>query len=133
MQGAIEAAEYLWRVHRFEGMNDSGLWRASLNGKTSVAATQADYAYLAQGFLALYDVTEDKLWLERSEQIYKDMNRLFWDKEQGSFFMSIADQEVPLFDRPRDTSISAFKILASFWPPARHTETQPPHPAIRIF
>lgn len=102
VNAALKAAEYLWGNHHFSNDVSSGLWRASLDGRASVSATQADYAYLTQGYLALYDVTEDRLWLERSKQLSKEMIRLFWDKDDGNFFMSTAEQDVPLFDRPKD-------------------------------
>jgi len=102
VNAAAKAGDYLWQNHHFADNGNSGLWRASLDGRPSVPATQADYAYLAQGYLALYDATEESRWLERSEQLSKAMIRLFWDKEEGGFYMSALDQEVPLFDRPKD-------------------------------
>lgn len=112
IDAAKRAGDFLWQTHHFQEKSDtaakqkSGLWRSSLNGKPSVMATQADYAYLAQGYLALFDITENKKWLARSEQLVKEMIALFWDKQEGSFFMSARVQadsgEVPLFDRPKD-------------------------------
>ena len=84
---AKKAAYYLWDVHmqcipplsaelllqnntKKEGQSSpvcrvkSGLLRVSLNGKASVAGTQADYAYLAQAYIALFDATQEKIWLE---------------------------------------------------------------------
>ena len=103
---AEHAAEFLWQTHYSAASDQPVLWRASLNGKPSVMATQADYAYLAQAYLALFDGSKDKKWLIRSKQLVADMIRLFWDKQDGSFFMTAQgadnDQEVPLFDRPKD-------------------------------
>ncbi|MCU7800999.1 MAG: DUF255 domain-containing protein [gamma proteobacterium symbiont of Lucinoma myriamae] len=107
IDAAKRAGDFLWQTHHYEtAQEQSGLWRSSLDGKPSVMATQADYAYLAQGYLALFDITENKKWLERSKQLVKEMIALFWDKEEGSFYMSAQvqhqAQEVPLFDRPKD-------------------------------
>ncbi|MDX2503325.1 MAG: DUF255 domain-containing protein [Gammaproteobacteria bacterium] len=101
LNAARKAGDYLWQTHHFQKQT-SGLWRASLNGRASVAAIQADYAYLAQGYLALFDATQEKQWLERSQQLTKEMIQLFWDKEDGAFYMGVQDQDVPLFDRPKD-------------------------------
>jgi len=107
IDAAKRAGDYLWQTHHFDSAptTQSGLWRASLNGQASVAATQADYAYLAQAYLALFDVTENKKWLSRAQQLATEMISRFWDKQEGSFFMSTAPgqhNQVPLFDRPKD-------------------------------
>jgi len=103
---AENTAEFLWQTHYKATSDKPVLWRASLNGRPSVVATQLDYAYLAQAYVVLFDITKDKKWLTRSKLLVADMIRLFWDKQDGSFFMTALvaenEQEVPLFDRPRD-------------------------------
>lgn len=99
---AKRAGNYLWQVHHFDEQSASGLWRVSLDGKASVPATQADYAYLAQAYLFLFDATQQQQWLQRSQQVTKEMLQSFWDNNEGNFFMSLQDQEVPLFSRPKD-------------------------------
>ncbi|MCW8930465.1 MAG: DUF255 domain-containing protein [Gammaproteobacteria bacterium] len=119
---AKRVGDFLWQIHHVGGQSGSlkttssnsqvvsRLWRASLNGKASVTATLADYAYLAQSYLALYDVTEDQKWLQRSQQLMKEMLFYFWDKEEGVFYMTAVsdkkvpenEQEVVLFNRPKD-------------------------------
>ncbi|MBT7445379.1 MAG: DUF255 domain-containing protein [Methylococcales bacterium] len=98
VKAAINAAETIWQQH----YNNSTLWRASLDGKTAVTAKQEDYAYLAQGYLALYDATLDKLWLRRSEQLTQEMINLFWDAKQYGFFMGSAEPGTPMIHRPKD-------------------------------
>ncbi len=126
---AKKAAHYLWDVHmqcipplsselpaqhntRKEGQSSplcrvkSGLLRVSLNGRASVAGTQADYAYLAQAYIALFDATQEKIWLEYAQQLTQEMIEYFWDENEGTFFMSReisnSSQDVPLFSRPKD-------------------------------
>jgi len=84
LAAAIRAAEFIWSHNR---NNDGDLWRASLNGHASVAASQEDYAYLAESFVMLYDVTGEKIWLQRTEQLVEKMLAQFWDKADGGFFM----------------------------------------------
>lgn len=121
INAAVQAAEYLWKHHVYDSGTGSQannlirIYRASLNGKASVKAIQGDYAYLSQAYLALYDVTKNIEWLHRSETIIKTMIRLFWDKEEGSFYMteqptssmSEMTDQVVLFDRPKDITDGA--------------------------
>jgi len=74
IDAAKRVGDFLWQVHHLESESGaSKLFRASLNGHPSVTATLADYAYLSQSYLALFDVTEDKKWLDRSQQLMKEM------------------------------------------------------------
>ncbi len=108
LQAARKAAEFLWQTHYRNGK----LWRASLDAKPSVMATQADYAWLAQAFLSLYDETAAAQWLSRARELTQKMVQLFWDKESGNFYLSASrpedptanrpSSEVALFNRPKD-------------------------------
>ncbi|MCU7834062.1 MAG: thioredoxin domain-containing protein [gamma proteobacterium symbiont of Taylorina sp.] len=102
IDAAKKAAHYLWTVHH----SSAGLMRASLNGRASVTATQADYAYLAQAYLSLYDATQEVVWLERAELLTQEMIQFFLDEEDGTFYMSNQTknpgQDTPLFSRPKD-------------------------------
>ncbi|MCP4043975.1 MAG: thioredoxin domain-containing protein, partial [Gammaproteobacteria bacterium] len=102
--GASKAAEFIWRENR----RDSGeLWRAHLHGSSSVAAGQEDYAYLAEGLLALYDVTGERHWLERAKEIADKMLVKFWDDQAGGFFMGSGDTQLNSMARPKEASDGA--------------------------
>jgi len=101
---AIKAAEFLWSTHRKQ---DNSLWRASLNAKTSVPASQEDYAYLAEAYLTLYDVTAQTQWLQRAQRLTDTMLEKFWDGKQGGFFMNEPSQSVPILTRPKDLNDGA--------------------------
>ncbi|MCH8278858.1 MAG: thioredoxin, partial [Proteobacteria bacterium] len=97
---ALRAADFLWETSR----RDSGeLWRAHLDGRSSVSASQEDYAWLADGFVQVYDITQDTLWLERAAALVATMNRLFWDDEAGGYFMNAAGEGVATMTRPKDS------------------------------
>jgi uncharacterized protein YyaL (SSP411 family) len=98
---AAEAAgEYLWRTH----IDQAGeLWRISLDGAVSIAATQEDYAYLAEGLLALFDVTADQRWLQRAQTLTAAMVDRFMDSDAGGFYQSVADANGPLISRIKST------------------------------
>ena len=81
---ALKAAAFLW-----ENLYDeSGLKRAYFEGKAALAGQQEDYAYTAVAFLALYDLTHDKLWLTRAERLAEEMAGKFRDAEAGDYFMT---------------------------------------------
>ncbi len=101
---AIKAAEFLWKVHRKQ---DHSLWRASLNDNASIPASQEDYAYLAEAFLSLYDVSGETNWLDRAKILADTMLEKFWDAKDGGFFMNEPAQAVPILARPKDLNDGA--------------------------
>lgn len=84
-EAAIRAAEFIWRHNR---KSTGVLYRVHLNGNSSVAASQEDYAWLGEALIALYDVTGNMLWLERAREIADGMIRQFHDVDLGGFYMS---------------------------------------------
>ena len=75
-EAAARSAEFLWRHGRRE---DGGLWRVWLMGVASTSGLVQDYAHLAHAFVALYDVTGNTDWLQRSETVAAEMIERFWD------------------------------------------------------
>lgn len=100
LKAAQRAGEFIWQHNR----NKKGaLQRINLNGKVSVPARQEDYAYLAEAFLALFNVTGEAQWLERAREMTDNMLAQFWDKENGGFYMSRADAAVSGMGRAKDS------------------------------
>jgi len=89
---AKKAAQFIWQHNR---QQSGELFRVNLNGSASVNAVQEDYAYLAEGFLRLYDATDDNGWLQKAKQITDQMLESFWDKQQGGFFMAKQSKIAP--------------------------------------
>ena len=75
-EAAARAADFLWRNNR---RDDGGLWRVWLDGEASTSGLVQDYAHLVHAFVALYDVTSDGRWLERSAIVAAEMVERFWD------------------------------------------------------
>jgi uncharacterized protein YyaL (SSP411 family) len=96
---AEKAANFLWQQNRFK---KGYLWRVHFNGKSSIAATQEDYAYLSESFLYLYDLTRDPVWLARAEELVEAMINRFLDPKHGGFFMNEADRAITRMGRPKD-------------------------------
>jgi uncharacterized protein YyaL (SSP411 family) len=84
-EAAISAAEFIWENNR---KTTGELWRTHLHGNSSIEASQEDYAYYAEALLQLYDITGERLWLERAIEITDEMIRQFMDQESGGFYMS---------------------------------------------
>lgn len=103
-KAAIRAANFLWDTHRTP---KGKFWRASLNGKTSVAASQEDYAYLAESFIMLYDTSGDDLWLKRAEELTRILLDDFWDEENSGFFMSAKGESFTPMGRAKSGSDNA--------------------------
>jgi uncharacterized protein len=101
---AIRTAEFIWSTLR---NRDDILWRSYLDGKVSVAASQEDYAYIAEALITLYDVTGDDLWLNRAELMTEQMLKLFWDSDAHGFYMNTGSSDIPIMARPKEHFDSA--------------------------
>jgi len=100
---AKRAADYLWQRHR---QPDGGLWRASLAGRAGTTGMLEDYAYLAEGLIALYDATLNEAWLTRAQALADALPARFGNKENPAYTLAEADPLSPL-PRPRDTADGA--------------------------
>jgi uncharacterized protein YyaL (SSP411 family) len=96
---AQKAANFLWRQNRHK---QGHLWRVHLNGRSSIAATQEDYAYLAESFLYLFDLTQEPVWLRRAEELTDALISRFLDEKQGGFYMNEAKTSLTEMGRPKD-------------------------------
>ncbi len=121
LDAAIEAVEFVWQNNR---KDQAHLFRAHFNGQSSIAGSQADYAYLAQAMLALFDVTGDDAWMTRTVEVIDVMNAEFWDTEQGGYFMgsvkaggaALPSRPKDLFDNAVATGNSiALQVLSRMW------------------
>jgi uncharacterized protein YyaL (SSP411 family) len=65
-----------------------------------------DYASVALGFHALYELTFDTKWIVRAKDLANSMIQWFWDDALGAFFDTPADAET-LITRPRDATDNA--------------------------
>jgi hypothetical protein len=81
---ALKAGTFMWEELRVDGK----LMRSYFEGAASLDARQEDYAFGALGFVALYDLTGDRVWLERAETLVAEMVRNFRDEKAGDYFMT---------------------------------------------
>ena len=85
-------------------LNSSGrLKRSQFNGVVSIDAKQVDFAWLAEGLIALYDATGNKHWLHKAQELTDTMIAEFHDVKGGGFFMGASTVAgARLVTRPKD-------------------------------
>jgi uncharacterized protein YyaL (SSP411 family) len=71
-------------------------------GEARIGGFLEDHAALGLGFLAMYELTFDPVWLTHAFTLADACERHFWDDTAGVFFDAAADAP-PLVTRPRDT------------------------------
>jgi uncharacterized protein YyaL (SSP411 family) len=99
---ALQNAEFLAR----EMVRDGRVMRSHKNGVTRINGFLDDHAAVALGFLAVYEITFDEIWVRRAREIADAMIEWFWDDEIGAFFDTARDAE-ELITRPRDVTDNA--------------------------
>lgn len=92
-QAAIAAAEDLWTHHR--DAQSGRLWRASLGGVASVHAQLEDYAHFMQALIDLYDLTHQRLWLDRALALLDELEAQHADSRDGGYYVAPMDNPGP--------------------------------------
>ena len=67
------------------------LLRSFREKPSTIDAFAADYTFLIQGLLDLYEAGFNSQWLQWAEALQQKQDALFWDQQQGSYFASLAD------------------------------------------
>jgi len=99
---AVRNAEFLNR----EMVHDGRVMRSHTKGQTRIDGFLEDYAAVALGFAAVYEMTFDPQWIRQATDIAHKMIELFWDETLGAFFDTAKDAEA-LITRPRDVADNA--------------------------
>src|SRR4029079_8910272 len=82
------------------------LMRSYTEGNARISGFLEDYAAAALGFISLYELTFDPVWVTRAQQLAKSMIEQFWDEQIGAFFDTSNESE-SLITRPRDIQDNA--------------------------
>jgi len=102
LEAAVRCGEFLIGTH----LLDDRLRRSSRHGVPGAAAGVAeDYGDLAEGLLALHQVTGESRWLDATAGLL-DVALARFASDDGGFF-DTADDAERLFSRPRDPSDNA--------------------------
>jgi uncharacterized protein YyaL (SSP411 family) len=80
---------------------DGRLMRTYKDGQARVKGYLEDYAFLADGLLALYEASFDSRWFAEARKLMDEAIALFADEQNGGFFDTGSDAEA-LVSRPKD-------------------------------
>ncbi|MDQ6644770.1 MAG: thioredoxin domain-containing protein [Chloroflexota bacterium] len=97
LQVASKNAEFLLRELRVEGR----LLRTYKDGRARLNGYLEDYAFLADGLLALYEASFETRWFTEARQLMDEAIALFADEQNTGFFDTGSDHEA-LISRPKD-------------------------------
>jgi uncharacterized protein YyaL (SSP411 family) len=89
------------------------------DGEAAFPAYLDDYAFLSWGLIELYRATFNPYYLEEAITQAKEMQRLFWDEEDGGFFFTAEDEdelnmrtkEISDMAIPSGNSVAAWNLL----------------------
>ncbi|HCL26493.1 MAG TPA: thioredoxin domain-containing protein [Dehalococcoidia bacterium] len=97
LDAAVKNANFLLETMRPEAT----LLRTYRAGQAKLPGYLEDYAFVADGLLALYEATFDGRWLDEAISLADRMIGLFWDEQVGGFYDTSAEHD-QLVVRPRD-------------------------------
>ena len=104
MEAAKSNAEFLHRTMRGESGRLFRTWKAGADAKYN--AYLEDYAFLADGLLALYQATFEPRWFDWARELAEMMLTHFRDSDNQGFFDTSNDHE-ELIHRPKDLQDNA--------------------------
>jgi uncharacterized protein YyaL (SSP411 family) len=99
---ATDAARFL----RDEMLPDGRVMRTWRSGVATIPGFLEDHAGVALAFIAVYQLTFDRAWLDLACTLHDSCVRWFWSDEQGAWFDTASDAEA-LVTRPRDVTDNA--------------------------
>jgi len=97
IQIATQNADFLLRALRKDGR----VLRTYKDGRAHLNGFLEDYAFLADGLLALYEATFEPRWFAEARALMDAAITLFADEQNGGFFDTGSDAEA-LISRPKD-------------------------------
>jgi hypothetical protein len=104
IEAAESNADFLHRTMRRDSGRLFRTWKAGSDAKYN--AYLEDYAYLADGLLALYEATFERRWVDWARELAELMLGHFRDTKNGGFFDTSDDHE-QLIHRPKDLQDNA--------------------------
>ena len=104
IEAAESNADFLHRTMRRDSGRLLRTWKAGSDAKYN--GYLEDYAYLADGLLALYEATFEPRWVDWARELAELMLGHFRDTKNGGFFDTSDDHE-QLIHRPKDLQDNA--------------------------
>jgi uncharacterized protein YyaL (SSP411 family) len=99
---ALRNGEFLFR----ELVRGDRVLRSYKNGDAKLMGYLEDHAAVGLGALAVYELTFDRMWLERARRLGDEILARFWDDGAQALFDTASDAEA-LVTRPRDVTDNA--------------------------
>lgn len=99
LQAAKRSADFILKT--MIRSEDGRLMHRYRDGEVKITGFLSDYAFFIGGLLDLYEAGFEVQYLEKAEELTKEMITLFWDNKRGGFFNTSSDAEVLLL-RPKD-------------------------------
>lgn len=92
--------------------DDYAVFRTYKDGKTAINGFLDDYAFLADAFIALYQLTLDEHWLKTAHELTSYAITHFYDPEKNCFFYT-SDLDPALIVRPIENSDNVIPASSS--------------------
>jgi uncharacterized protein len=115
LNAAEKCANFLW----LNCFKENILYHSYKDGEVKFHGYIDNYSFLAEAFIALYEVTFDETWLIKAKTLTGLMMNIFYDKEKKDFFYSSPENSdiiiniKDLYDNatPAGNSAAAFSLL----------------------
>lgn len=104
IEGALDAATTAASFLKSNYYNETTGILQRIDG---IEGMSEDYAYLISGLIDLYESTFDYSYLEWAQKLQQSHISLFWDKEHGGFYSTVAENAKSLIFRPKNAFDSA--------------------------
>ncbi|MBI4348250.1 MAG: thioredoxin domain-containing protein, partial [Elusimicrobia bacterium] len=101
LEAARQAARFL--RERLRDPESGRLRRRWRDGEAAGDGLADDYAFLVQGLLDLYEADFDPEWLEWALALAEQELRLFYDPDNGGFYMTASDHDSSLLVRMKES------------------------------
>lgn len=82
LDAAINTADFIWK----KCFKDDILYHSYKNGKLKFKGYLDNYAYSAEAFIKLYEITFDEKWLKRGDVLTKIILNRFYDEKSKDFY-----------------------------------------------
>lgn len=90
IQSAQKAADFILKNMRTK---EGRLLHRYNNGEAGISGFLEDYAFFIHGLIDLYQASFELKYLEAAQQLSEQMLDLFWDNENGGFYLTAHDAE----------------------------------------
>ena len=104
LEAAKNAAEFI--LSDLYDEKTGRLFRRWRDGEKNIFGMGSDYAFLVSGLIDLYDSDSGSKWLETAVLLSEEHLRLFYDAEDGGFYMTGPEHDKNLILRVKDDSDS---------------------------